>query len=101
MFDDIEQKIDYEYEKWANFIYTTTTPDYLSRAFEIAAKRAMYHKIKEKLSEFTCPQITYVMKRQEFLDYMYLKCFEANYIILTNGGIDDDTFKRMLEITIK
>ncbi len=102
MYDNIEQKLDFEWQVWFNFIYASSVADYLTRAFEIAVKRAIYRQLKNFISmdKLSTIQISYIMMRENFIDYMYLKCKDAGCLILRNEKIDDDEFENMLEIAL-
>jgi len=100
MFDSILEKIEYEYLKWSNFVYAGSVAECMSRAFEIAFKRAFYQKLKEKHKDLDVLYQEFIMQRKNYIDFIYLKCKDVGYLPLANETISDDEFDRIIKISV-
>jgi len=98
MFDNILEKLEYEYSKWSNFIYAGSVSDCMSRSFEIAFKRALYQKLKETVIDFNDDEVRIAMQRKNLIDYIYLKLKDNKCLILENEYISDENFKKIKEL---
>ena len=101
MFDNFLEKIEFEYSKWSNFIYAGSVSEAMSRAFEIAYKRALYQRLKDEYMNFTDIELRMLMKRKNVIDYIYLKLKDRKRIRLINEDILDEDFKLIKEIIVR
>lgn len=92
MFDNLLEKLEYEYSKWSNFIYAGSVSEAMSRSFEIAYKRALYLKLKEEYMNFETDELMILMNRKNIIDFIYLKLKDKNSTRLINEQIPEEDF---------
>lgn len=102
MFDSLLEKLEYEYSKWSNFIFAGSVSEAMSRAFEIAYKRALYQRLKEEAFEFSDDELRFLMCRKNLIDYIYLKLKDDNHKIrLVDEQILEEDFELIKQIIFK
>lgn len=101
MFDKLEDKIEFEFKCMCSIYSLASFEECLSRAYEIAAKIALYRRIQFELEHGNMPEMLKqkMLHKQNLIDYLYLKG-ETNKIITISGGdISENTWKRILRYT--
>jgi len=101
MFDSVLEKLEFEYSKWSNFIYAGSVSEAMTRAFEIAYKRALYQRLKDECMNFNDNELRMLMNRKNVIDYIYLKLKDKKNIRLDNEKILDEDFRLIREILVK
>lgn len=101
MFDKLEDKIEFEFKYMCNLYSLGSIEEFISRAYEIAAKMAIYKKIQQELEKKEIPDMTRekMLKKHNLIDYLYLKGESNNVISVCHGEISDSTWKRILRYT--
>ncbi len=101
MFDKLEDKIEFEYKYLCSLYALDSIESCMSRAYEIAAKFAIYKKIQRELEKDGIPELMKekMLHKQNLIDYLYLKDGSNNAILICNGEINDTTWKRILRYT--
>ena len=101
MFDSVLEKLEFEYSKWSNIIYAGSVSEAMTRAFEIAYKRALYQRLKDECMNFNDNELRMLMNRKNVIDYIYLKLKDKKNIRLDNEKILDEDFRLIREILVK
>lgn len=101
MFDNLLEKLEYEYSKWSNFVYAGSVSEAMSRAFELAYKRALYQKLKDEYMNYTDSEIKMLMNRKDVMNYIYLKLKDRKCLRLDNEKIPEEDFKIIKELIFK
>ena len=101
MFDKLEDKIEFEFKCLCNLYSLGSIEEFIFRAYEIAAKMAIYKKIQNELANKEIPDIMKekMLKKHNLIDYLYLKGDSNNVISVCHGEISDSTWKRILRYT--
>ncbi len=100
MFDDINEKIEYEWRKWENYLYLQSSPECVSRSYEITVKRLIYQMLIKRLDKMNDFDKRAMMYKKDFIDFMYSKSSDEQIIEIKSGKIPDDVFEKMLKISL-
>lgn len=101
MYDNLLEKLEFEYSKWSNFVYAGSVSEAMSRAFELAYKRALYQKLKDEYINYTDSEMRMLMNRKNIIDYIYLKLKDRKCLRLDNEKIPEEDFKIIKELIFK
>lgn len=101
MFDSLLEKLEFEYSKWSNFIYAGSVSEAMSRAFELAYKRALYQKLKDEYINFNDSELRILMNRKNLIDYIYLKLKDRKCLRLDSEKISEEDFRVIKELMFK
>lgn len=101
MYDNLLEKLEFEYSKWSNFVYAGSVSEAMTRAFELAYKRALYQKLKDEYMNYTDSEMKMLMKRKNIIDYIYLKLKDRKCLRLDNEKIPEEDFKIIRELIFK
>ncbi len=100
MINNIKDKLEFEHEKYFSLVKIISRTEFYTRAFEIAAKKAIYNALSLDLNNNALSDelIEFLLQQENMIDFIYLKA--GKDMILTNGELSDNTWSR-LKIKIK
>lgn len=93
MFDNLIDKIDYEYDRYLDYLILISRPDLINKAYEIVIKKAIHDRLAEdyeahKLNEET---IIFMMNTEDLIDFMYMKL--SKFLGFRDGKISDASWQ--------
>lgn len=99
MFENLKEKIDFEYKVFLELLKASSRTEIISRAFEIAYKEALYRRLLDSLKTNLIAEATYkyMLLSESTLDQMYLSAKSNNLLKLENGVIPDTVWENILK----
>lgn len=93
LFDNLIDKIDYEYDRYYDYLVLISRPDFVSRAYEIVVKKAIHDKIAEDYGKNRLKQetILFMMNTEDLIDFIYMKL--SRFLEFRNGEITDASWR--------
>lgn len=96
MFDNLKEKVNYEFERYFVYLDLISRADFKQKAFEIAAKQAIYNKILSEIDNMTSEDIKLLMVIEDLVDVMYQKAYSKGLIVLgAHGELNDNAWKQI------
>lgn len=89
MFENLEEKINYEFDKYTAYMRLVSRVDFMTRAYEFSCKKAIYDKLTEEYEKgaFTQHELEMLISRDDLIDYMY--AIGRKNIVLCNERMTD------------
>lgn len=98
MFNDLKDKIDYEYDKFTSYLSLVSRPDIMSRSFEIACKQAIYTRLCEDYASgrLKNEMVDKLMAVNDVIDFVYHKALMKNIITLQKNGLTSTSWQQII-----
>jgi hypothetical protein len=98
MFLNLLEKVNYEYGKYVSYLHLISRADFMSRAYEIAVKQAIYERLIKEISKdgIGAEKEKKMMQMGNVVDEIYLKGNTKNIITLKHGEITDSSWSQLL-----
>ncbi len=98
MFNSLYEKIEYEWKRYVNYLMLVSRAEYISRAYEIAAKEAIYRRLNMEIKNksFNSKLEKQMLYTDNLIDYMYMQLNTKEVIVLKDGNIDDAAWHRIM-----
>jgi hypothetical protein len=98
MFLTLLEKLNYEYEKYVMYLNLSSRPEFMTRAYEIASKKAIYERMIKAIED---GEINVALEKKllaidNLIDVMYMKGDMKNNITLRNGKLTDTSWSQLL-----
>ena len=100
MFDTLDEKLDYEWSKWENYLYIQSNAECISRSYEITVKRLIYRFLVENSDTFNDYQSNFLMHKTNVIDYIYSKCLDKGVIAIEDGALTKSVTDKIIETGI-
>lgn len=100
IFNNLTEKLDYEWERYFYYIQLISRADYMHKAFEIAAKEAIKNKIATafKTGALSDSQVNQMMLSDDIVDIIFTKASDKQLITLDSGGhLTEQSFQLIMQ----
>lgn len=92
VFDNLLEKLKYEFDKYLAYMHLVSRSDFMTRAYEISCKKAIYDRLinaYEKKS-FVQHELEMMMNQDDLIDYIYM--IGKKHIVLCNECITEESW---------
>lgn len=98
MFNDLIEKIDFEFDKYLSYLRLVSRSDLIDRTFEITCKKLIYERLRDEYTEGKLPAelVEKLLVINDVIDYIYLKSSSKNLLNIRKNGFAGNSWNQIL-----